>query len=140
MTNCPLLLDFLLVGLTDFAGFRGFARRTIPRRFSKERIGLLAFTTISRNDKRFEKLRFDNLKRKFKTFRLCSFSGDKSNVSDQTKLRMKKKKTLKITNEEHDQTSLTERVLTIVAVILFLIIIILSGTGGYDKWIGMPFR
>ena len=53
---------------------------------------------------------------------------------------MKKKKTLKITNEEHDQTSLTERVLTIIAVILFLIIIILSGTGGYDKWIGMPFR
>ena len=29
--------------LTDFAGFRTFARRTIPRRFSKERIRLLAF-------------------------------------------------------------------------------------------------
>jgi len=39
--------------LTDFAGFRGFARRTIPRRFSKEEIGLITFTTKTNNDRNF---------------------------------------------------------------------------------------
>ena len=39
-----------LFGLTDFAGFGSFALRTIPRRFSMERIWLIAFQTMLNNE------------------------------------------------------------------------------------------
>ena len=68
---------FWLVGLTDFAGFRGFARRTIPRRFSKERIGLITFHTTTYNERKRGNgdFRIEYKKTKFVFCWLCSLAG-----------------------------------------------------------------
>ena len=53
-TNQTVRIDTITKITTDFTPTSTFARRTIPRRFSKERIRLFAFATMTNNDRKFE--------------------------------------------------------------------------------------